>query len=100
MEQPPGNGKTARPQRARRGPRTNDEARILRTKLEGVSQERSSGIEIDISPFSYCISAPSPRKRSAIVKTSWRRGTLRILSVPLLRRRDAAIMGRAAFLAP
>ena len=68
--QPPGSGMTARPHLAVSGPRTSDEARILRTSSTGVSHSISSGTFIVMQPFSNSTSAPRWHSRRHMVRMS------------------------------
>src|SRR5712671_5776589 len=100
MAHPPGSDTRASPQRARSGPRTRIEARIVFTRSYGASgSDRRSALRDRPSRSSSDTSTPSCASSRSIVLTSLRCGTLE--SVSCSRVSSAAhIRGSAAFFAP
>ena len=114
MAQPPGWGAAARPRRARRGPTTRKDARMIVPRSRGTSSPVSSRAQtVTVCAFRRCsTSAPSARSTSSIVWMSSMSGRLRIVhgssvsrqaarmgSPRVLRAADAdrALQGMAAF---
>src|SRR5256885_4217307 len=99
MAQPPGSETRARPQRARSGPSTSTEARIVLTRSYGaVGSPMPRACSIRRPPLGCAASTPIWRRSRAIVRTSMSCGTLARRSGSALRS-AAHMIGNAAFFA-
>ncbi len=96
---PPGMDTQARPQLARRGPRTTIDARMRSTSSYGASGTISAGRRMWRASPSRLTSMPMDTSRSDMVSTSVMRGTLRSTCTPSASR-VAAISLSTEFLAP
>src|SRR5882762_6995519 len=100
MAHPPGSDTRASPQRARSGPRTRIEARIVFTRSYGASgSDRRSALRDKPSRSSSETSTPICASSRSMVLTSLRCGTLESVSCSLVSN-PAHMSGSAAFFAP
>src|SRR3954454_14425451 len=101
MTSPPGGGITARPQRAKSGPATRNEARIRSVFSSGISMSDSMFAAQSATTLSsrHSMSTPMCSSRSSIASTSRMRGMLRS-TISSSVSRHAASAGNAEFLLP
>src|SRR5438067_2159638 len=100
MAQPPGSDTRARPQRARSGPRTSTEARMVFTRSYGaVGSPMARACSTRRPALGGAASTPIWRRSRAIVRTSMSCGTLARRSGSAVRS-AAHMIGNAAFFAP